>query len=203
LPRTSTNLMVQFERYSPGDTGTTFVTRTPSQTGSDGMAELQNNGTDSGTASSRSNNSVVGSAETGTHSGVSKRYDGPVYVIQGNTKIDGRISRDDETPISGKVTRESSGEIPVSETIPEYPRFALRANMQGRVVLTAIIAKDGSLEDVRVLSSPSPLDGTVLEAVKTWRYQPHVENGKPVEAVTEVIVEFTITTKERRTGPEG
>ena len=79
------------------------------------------------------------------------------------------------------------------EIIPEYPTFALQTNVQGRVVLNAIIATNGSLHDVRLTSSPSMLDATVLDAVKKWRYQPHYENGEPVEVETEIVVEFSIS----------
>ena len=81
------------------------------------------------------------------------------------------------------------------EAMPDYPPIALQKNVQGRVVLTAVIAKDGTLRDVRILSSPSLLDATVLGAVRTWRYQPHFRNGQPVEVVTEIVVDFSITTK--------
>jgi TonB family protein len=95
----------------------------------------------------------------------------------------------------GRVLRESSGELPITETMPDYPTFALRTNVQGRVLLTAIITRNGSLKDVVILSSPSVLDSTVLQAVRSWRYNPHYEKGVPVEAVTEIVVDFSITTK--------
>ena len=95
----------------------------------------------------------------------------------------------------GRVLRESSGERPVMEAMPDYPPIALQQNVQGRVVLTAVIAKDGTLGDVRILSPPSLLDATVLGAVRTWRYQPHFRDGQPVEVVTEIVVDFSITTK--------
>jgi outer membrane biosynthesis protein TonB len=37
------------------------------------------------------------------------------------------------------------------------------------------------------------LDATVLVAVKKWRYRPRYEKGKPVEAKTQIVVEFSIT----------
>ena len=44
------------------------------------------------------------------------------------------------------------------------------------------------------------LDATVLEAVKKWRYRPRYKNGKPVEAKTQIVVEFSITIQYRRIG---
>jgi TonB family protein len=96
---------------------------------------------------------------------------------------------------AGRVSQRSSGELPVVGTIPDYPTFALQTNVQGRVVLKAIITKDGTLNNVQVISPPSMLDSTVLDAVKKWRYQSHYENGKPVEVETQITVDFSITTE--------
>jgi TonB family protein len=94
---------------------------------------------------------------------------------------------------TGRVSQQFSGELPVVETIPEYPTFALQTNVEGRVVLSAIVGTDGALHKEHLVSSPSMLDSTVLDAVKKWRYHPHYEHGKPVEVETQITVEFSIT----------
>jgi TonB family protein len=96
---------------------------------------------------------------------------------------------------AGRVSQRSSGELPVVATIPEYPTFALQTNVQGRVVLSAVISTDGALHNVHLVSPSSMLDSTVLDAVKKWRYQPHYENGKPIEVETQITVDFSITTE--------
>jgi TonB family protein len=96
---------------------------------------------------------------------------------------------------TGRVSQQFSGELPVVETIPEYPTFALQTNVEGRVVLSAIVGTDGTLHNQHLVSSPSMLDSTVLDAVKKWRYHPHYEHGKPVEVDTQITVEFSITTE--------
>ena len=96
---------------------------------------------------------------------------------------------------AGRVSQRSSGELPVVATIPEYPTFALQTNVQGRVVLNAVISTDGALHNVHLVSPSSMLDSTVLDAVKKWRYQPHYENGKPIEVETQITVDFSITTE--------
>ena len=96
---------------------------------------------------------------------------------------------------TGRVSQQFSGELPVVETIPEYPTFALQTNVEGRVVLNATVGTDGTLRNEHLVSSPSMLDATVLDAVKKWRYHPHLEKGKPVEVETQITVEFSITTQ--------
>jgi TonB family protein len=96
---------------------------------------------------------------------------------------------------NGHVSQQSSGERPTVQVMPDYPALALQQNIQGKVVLQAIIAKDGTLRDVHLISAPSLLNSAVLNAVKKWRYQPHYQNGEPVEVETQIVVDFSIIAK--------
>ena len=75
---------------------------------------------------------------------------------------------------------------------PEYPPLAKMARIQGTVRLEAVIAKDGTIQDLKVLSGHPLLVKAALDAVKQWRYQPTLLNGEPVEVVTEIDVNFTL-----------
>ena len=75
---------------------------------------------------------------------------------------------------------------------PEYPPLAKMARIQGTVRLEAIISKDGTIQDLKVLSGHPLLVKSALDAVKQWRYQPTLLNGEPVEVVTEIDVNFTL-----------
>ncbi len=75
---------------------------------------------------------------------------------------------------------------------PEYPPLARLARIQGRVRLEAIIAKDGTIADLKVMSGHPLLAEAALEAVRRWRYQPTLLNGKPVEVETEIEVNFIL-----------
>jgi protein TonB len=75
---------------------------------------------------------------------------------------------------------------------PEYPPLAKMARIQGTVRLEAIISKDGTIQDLKVVSGHPLLVKAALEAVQRWRYQPTLLNGDPVEVVTEVDVNFTL-----------
>jgi protein TonB len=97
----------------------------------------------------------------------------------------------------------SSGPVRVSQGVegaklvfsprPEYPRMAQITHSQGLVKLEAIIGADGKIRDLRVLSGSPLLVNAALDAVKQWRYQPTLLNGVPVEVVTEIEVNFTLT----------
>jgi protein TonB len=75
---------------------------------------------------------------------------------------------------------------------PEYPPLAKMARIQGTVRLEAIISKDGTIQDLKVLNGHPLLVKSALDAVKQWRYQPTLLNGEPVEVVTEIDVNFTL-----------
>jgi protein TonB len=73
---------------------------------------------------------------------------------------------------------------------PTYPLLATEARIQGSVVLTAIIDKNGSVQQLRVVSGHPLLAPAAIEAVKQWHYKPFLLNGEPVEIETTVTVNF-------------
>lgn len=82
----------------------------------------------------------------------------------------------------------------VTKIQPVYPPAAKAARVQGTVELETVISKDGEPLDIRVVASPSDdLTQSALEAVRQWRYKPTLLNGSPVEIVTDVIVNYTLS----------
>jgi len=75
---------------------------------------------------------------------------------------------------------------------PEYPPLAKMARIQGTVRLDAVISKDGTIQDLKVISGHPLLVKSALEAVQRWRYQPTMLNGEAVEVATEIDVNFTL-----------
>jgi periplasmic protein TonB len=72
----------------------------------------------------------------------------------------------------------------------EYPKIAKQTGAKGTVALTATIGKDGNIKSVKVISGHPMLTNAAAEAVKQWRYRPTLLNGQPVEAETQVLVNF-------------
>ena len=81
----------------------------------------------------------------------------------------------------------------IRQVRPVYPPLARQARIQGTVKLTAIIAKDGSIQKLEVMGGHPLLIPAALSAVKQWRYKPTLLNGQPVEVVTQVDVNFTLS----------
>ena len=75
----------------------------------------------------------------------------------------------------------------------EYPQSAREKGIQGVVLLEGVISKEGEPLSVEVLRSPDPdLSQAALDSVKQFRYQPTLLNGKPVEVVTTIAVQFDL-----------
>ena len=75
---------------------------------------------------------------------------------------------------------------------PDYPPLARMARIQRTVRLEALIATDGTIKGLKVLSGHPLLLKAALEAVQQWRYQPTLLNGQPVEVETDIDVNFTL-----------
>ena len=81
----------------------------------------------------------------------------------------------------------------IHEVKPQYPTLARQARIQGTVVLQAVIGKDGTVQNLHVVSGHPMLTQAAIDAVKQWRYKPYYLNGEPVEVNTQISVNFTLT----------
>lgn len=81
----------------------------------------------------------------------------------------------------------------VNRIEPVYPKIAILTGIQGEVKLHAIIARDGSIESLSVVSGHPLLVRAAVDAVRQWRYRPYYLNGEPVEVETLITVNFKKT----------
>jgi protein TonB len=77
--------------------------------------------------------------------------------------------------------------------LPTYPTLAKQTRIQGMVRFTAIIGRDGTIQDLRLISGHPLLVPAAQAAVSQWVYQPTLLNGEAVEVVTQIDVNFTLT----------
>ena len=80
--------------------------------------------------------------------------------------------------------------MPEHEVLPQYPVLAAEARVHGVVKLSAVIGKDGHVEDLKVISGHPLLIDSAMNAVRQWIYQPTYLNSQPVEVQTEIDVTF-------------
>jgi len=82
----------------------------------------------------------------------------------------------------------------VERVEPEYPPLAVRARVEGVVILEALVDLQGRVESVRVLRSIPLLDNAAIAAVRQWRYSPLLLNGQPERFVLTVTLSFSLST---------
>jgi TonB family protein len=75
---------------------------------------------------------------------------------------------------------------------PQYPPDAKDQRIQGVVLLSVTIDKEGNVANIQVVSGPESLVPASIEAVKQWKYRPYLLEGTPVEVETQVTVNFTL-----------
>jgi periplasmic protein TonB len=97
------------------------------------------------------------------------------------------------TPQRVRVSQGVSQGLLVKKVQPTYPPLARQARIQGQVILQAEISKDGSIENLRLISGHPMLAPAAIDAVKQWRYKPYMLNGEPVAVETTVMVNFTLS----------
>lgn len=83
----------------------------------------------------------------------------------------------------------------VNKVQPVYPAAARQARIEGVVRLHVIIAKDGTITQMEVVSGHPLLQQAALDAVRQWVYRPTLVNGKPVEVDTTIDVIFQLNRK--------
>jgi protein TonB len=80
----------------------------------------------------------------------------------------------------------------IRQVNPQYPSPARLARIEGKVVLQAVIGKDGTIQNLHVVSGHPMLTGAAMDAVKQWLYKPYYLNGDPVEVETMINVNFSL-----------
>jgi periplasmic protein TonB len=101
----------------------------------------------------------------------------------------GMVSAADRVDIPPQIQQRLSVAVP-----PDYPLLARQMKVQGAVSLQALIARDGTIQELQILSGPEILATAAREAVKQWHFKPYLQGGQPVETQARITVNFTIST---------
>jgi protein TonB len=75
---------------------------------------------------------------------------------------------------------------------PVYPTLARQIRREGRVELRAIIATDGTIQSLQVVSGDPLFIQSAMDAVRQWRYRPTILNGRAVEIDTFITVMYNL-----------
>jgi TonB family protein len=99
------------------------------------------------------------------------------------------VSAGDRVQLSPQTSQNVTVSVP-----PNYPLLARQMKVQGAVILQALISREGSIQELQIVSGPGILATAAREAVKQWRFKPYYQGGQPVETQARITVNFTIST---------
>ncbi len=80
----------------------------------------------------------------------------------------------------------------IKQVQPLYPQTAKQTRIQGMVKFNAMIAKDGSIQNLQAISGHPLLVPAAVDAVKQWRYEPTMLAGNAVAVATQIEVRFAL-----------
>ena len=111
---------------------------------------------------------------------------------QGWQELESRTARKDvhARPPAARVPAEVMERLLIRKVEPLYPDSARRANLQGVVVLDAVIASDGSVVNIHPLSGAEGLTTAAMDAARWWRFRPYRIRGEPSTVETTLTIEF-------------
>jgi protein TonB len=95
----------------------------------------------------------------------------------------------DVKPEQKRISVPSEAQL-INRVEPVYPKIAIITGVQGQVKLHAIIARDGRIISLNVISGHPLLVPAAKDAVSQWRYRPYYLNGEAVEVETFITVNF-------------
>jgi protein TonB len=104
----------------------------------------------------------------------------------------GGLLRTTATVPAIKVSGNVQSMMIVKKVPPAYPELAKSARVSGVVHLAAVIAKDGTIQELHSLGGPALLIQAAMDAVRQWVYKPTLLNGEPVAVETTIDVNFTL-----------
>jgi TonB family protein len=81
----------------------------------------------------------------------------------------------------------------IRKVVPVYPPLAAQARVQGTVRFQAVIGENGAIQNLQLVSGHPMLVESARQAVSQWLYKPTLLNGQPVEVVTTIDVNFTLS----------
>lgn len=120
----------------------------------------------------------------------------PACIVGDNTRtgrMAGVIGAVSSGPKASRV-RVSSGVargLLVKKVDPQYPEDARKAGVQGPVLLSIVVSKEGNVEaNINVISGDPKIVPAALDAVKSWKFKPFLLNGQPMEMETTVSITF-------------
>lgn len=134
----------------------------------------------------------IGEPQTGIATGSAEGVAGGIAGgVAGGTR-GGTVGGTITSPL--RIDQVAQPPLVISRVEPDYPEMARLRSIEGRVLLEAIVDREGRIEPgITVLQSVTWLDKAVMEALRQWRFTPGRDaNGQAVRVIIEVPIRFVL-----------
>jgi protein TonB len=91
-----------------------------------------------------------------------------------------------------KITKSEALSAVATRVQPDYPSIARQLKVQGTVELSVLVAENGSVAKVDIVSGNPMLTISAADALKRWKFKPFTEDGKPIQVVAPITVDFRL-----------
>ena len=82
---------------------------------------------------------------------------------------------------------------PIKQVAPRYPPELKRERVEGEVEIVFVVLEDGSIDDLRIKKMSNPAFAeSLVEAVKQWKFEPGIKDGRPVKTRIHFPMSFTL-----------
>ena len=98
----------------------------------------------------------------------------------------------EQPPQRVRVSSGVTAGLLIRKVSPVYPKKARKKHIQGVVIMTATISKNGDIVGLTLVSGDPLLAEAAMDAVKQWKYRPYFLKGEPVDVETQIQVNFTL-----------
>ncbi len=131
-------------------------------------------------------------APSGDVEGSAGGVTGGVLGGEAGGKVGGVVGGHGDAPVP--ADRVEHPPVLLTRVLPVYPMAARARNLEGRVVLRAVVDRDGHVEEaITVVESVPLLDTSAVEALRRWRFEPGRDrDGRPVRVLVDVPIRFQL-----------
>jgi protein TonB len=113
-----------------------------------------------------------------------------------NAALGGDLLESSKQPAAPAVSTPVGGDVRparmISSVPPAYPSLAKTQHVGGDVRIDALIDANGRVTTMKVVSGPSLLHQAAMDALRQWKYQPAMLDGKPVPMHLTVTIVFRL-----------
>lgn len=113
-------------------------------------------------------------------------------IVTQNGKVIYRAEPTSPSTKNGQTSDSIGPDRLVHRVDPEYPESAKSQHIEGPVVLDAQVLGDGSVGNIAIVAGHPVLAQAATQAVKQWKYQPYMVDGRPVERQERITVKFSL-----------